>query len=159
MNGNSESAEVPLTDSVYQEIPTSSGTVLITRVSQARPDDMHALYLAGDWWQDDWDNHYLAALVEMSFAFVAAIAPDGAWIGMGRLISDGVSDAYLQDIVVLPSWEGNGIGSAMVRCLLAICKEHGITWIGTIGGPQTEYFYRKFGFSRMCGYIPMRYER
>ncbi|MDD1729955.1 MAG: GNAT family N-acetyltransferase [Methanospirillum sp.] len=159
MNDHSGSAERPVTDSVYYEILTSSGTVLITRVSQARPGDMQALYLAGDWWQDEWDDRYLSALVKMSFAFVAATAPDGSWIGMGRLISDGVSDAYLQDIVVLPSWEGNGIGSAIVRSLLAICKEHGITWIGTIGGPQTEYFYRKFGFSRMCGYIPMRYER
>ena len=33
---------------------------------------------------------------------MAAIDPDGRWIGMGRIISDGVSDAYLQDIIVLP---------------------------------------------------------
>lgn len=127
-----------------------------TRV--CRPGDMRLLYQAGDWLEEAWDDAHLQAIVEHSFAFVAAELPDGSWIGMGRLISDGVSDAYLQDIVVLPAWEGKGVGSAIVRELLGICASHGITWIGTISEPQTEYFYRKFGFSKMNRYTPMRYE-
>jgi aralkylamine N-acetyltransferase len=148
-----------MTKSAGITISTPAGIVQISRVTTARPDDMENLYRVGDWWEDDWDNNHLLDVVEKSFAFVAAVAPDGSWIGMGRLISDGVSDAYLQDIVVLPAWEGNGIGSAIVKELLAICREKGIDWIGTIAGPETEYFYRRFGLSRMSGYTPMRYER
>lgn len=139
--------------------PVPSGLVRIMPVKDPRPADMRALFLAGGWWEDTWDDHYLEAIVRHSFAFVAAEVPDGSWVGMGRLISDGVSDAYLQDIVVLPEWEGQGVGSAIVQSLLDICHEQGIVWIGTIAGPQTEYFYRRFGFAKMNAYTPMRYER
>lgn len=148
-----------MNDEDSEEVPVPQGLVRIAQVMSARPGDMQKLYQAGNWWEDDWDDQHLHAIVRMSFAFVAAEAPDGSWVGMGRLISDGVSDAYLQDIVVLPAWEGQGIGSAIVWYLLDICKKKGITWIGTISEPQTEYFYRKFGFARMNRYTPMRYER
>jgi aralkylamine N-acetyltransferase len=141
------------------EISTPDGIVMVTRVTSARPEEMRELYKAGDWWDDTWDEDLLSAIVEKSFAFVAAVAPEGRWIGMGRLISDGVSDAYMQDIVVLSEWKGHGIGSAIVKCLLLICKESGIDWIGTISEPETEYFYRRFGFARMNRYTPMLYER
>lgn len=77
---------------------------------------------------------------------------------MGRIISDGVSDAYLQDIVVLPDWRNRGIGTAIVKKLMTICMHSGIGWIGIIAAPETEYFYRRFGFAKMNGYTPMRYE-
>jgi GNAT superfamily N-acetyltransferase len=133
--------------------------VTVTRVRTAHPSEMRSLYEAGGWWEDEWNDEYLADIVARSYAFVVAVEPKGSWVGMGRLISDGVSDAYLQDIVVLPGWEGRGIGSALVRELLGICREHSITWIGVIAGPRTEYFYRRFGFAKMNGYIPMRYEK
>jgi GNAT superfamily N-acetyltransferase len=133
--------------------------IRVSRVTVGRPPDMKNLFSAGGWWEEGWDEEYLSAIVSMSFAFVAAQAPDGTWIGMGRLISDGVSDAYLQDIVVLPEWEGKGIGTAIVTLLLRICNNSGILWIGTIAEPGTEYFYRRFGFARMNSYTPMRYER
>ncbi len=89
---------------------------------------------------------------------MAAIDPDGRWIGMGRIISDGVSDAYLQDIIVLPKWREKGIGTAIMKKLMSICIEAGIGWIGVIAAPETEFFYRRFGFAKMNGYTPMRYE-
>lgn len=119
---------------------------------------MRRLFQAGDWWEEYWDDTVLCSIVKHSFAFVVATGQDGSWIGMGRAISDGVSDAYLQDIVVLPDYRGKGIGTAIVEELKAICSRSGIGWIGIIAGPETEYFYRRFGFSRMGGYTPMRYE-
>ena len=136
-----------------------SDTIRVTPVIIPRPADMRRLYEAGGWWEEGWDESHLSAIVTSSFAFVAAEDSAGSWVGMGRLISDGVSDAYLQDIVVLPEWEGRGIGSAIVQTLLDICINNGITWIGTIAEPQTEYFYRRFGFAKMNSYTPMRYEK
>ena len=133
--------------------------VTVSLGTSGRPADMQALFRAGGWWEDDWNDALLDAIVAESFAFVTASMDDGSWVGMGRLISDGVSAAYLQDIVVLPAWEGQGIGSAIVGILLDICSSAGITWVGTIAGPQTEYFYRRFGFARMNSYTPMRYEK
>ncbi|HWQ65931.1 MAG TPA: GNAT family N-acetyltransferase [Methanospirillum sp.] len=140
----------------FQDIQT--GSIRVSQVRTARPVDMKNLYLAGDWWEEGWDEEYLSAVVHSGFAFVAAKDLDGTWVGMGRLISDGVSDAYLQDIVVLPEYRGKGVGTAIVTCLLEICKDHGIGWVGTIAGPEAAFFYRRFGFAKMNGYTPMRYE-
>ena len=119
---------------------------------------MRQLYKAGDWWEDGWNDEILSGIVSMSFAFVAAKDTEDRWIGMGRMISDGVSDAYIQDIVVLPEWRDKGVGTAIVSCLLFICQEAKIGWIGVITGPGTEFFYRRLGFSKMGGYVPMRHE-
>jgi len=52
------------------------------------------------------------ALVRSSFAFAIAVHREsGATVGMGRAISDGVSDAYIQDLIVLPdigAWVSGG---------------------------------------------------
>ncbi|MDD1723854.1 MAG: GNAT family N-acetyltransferase, partial [Methanospirillum sp.] len=101
----------------------------ISKIRECDPTQMRALFAAGDWWEPEWDDSVLAGIVSCSFAFVVARDPADRWIGMGRLISDGVSDAYLQDIVVLPEWRGKGIRTAIVRTLLDICHESGITWI------------------------------
>jgi len=136
----------------------SGNAYLVEKTLECHAKEMRRLYLAGDWWEPEWNDEILSRIVSLSFAFVVATDPDGQWIGMGRIISDGISDAYLQDIVVLPGWRDKGVGSAIVKKLLDICKESGIGWIGVIAGPETEFFYRKFNLFRMGGYTPMRYE-
>ena len=39
-------------------------------------------------------------------------------IGMGRLVGDGVMYWYLQEIIVLPEYQGKGIGTDIVNALL-----------------------------------------
>ena len=93
-----------------------------------------------------------------SFAFVVASdTTTGHAIGMGRVISDGVSDAYIQDLVVLPSYRGRGIGLQILTLLVNHCKQYGLTWIGLIAEPDSEAFYAPLGFERMPGHIPMIY--
>ncbi|HXW98272.1 MAG TPA: GNAT family N-acetyltransferase, partial [Methanomicrobiales archaeon] len=72
-------------------------------------------------------------------------------------ISDGVSDAYIQDLVVLPGYKGRGIGRAMLRKILAVCEERGIGWIGLIAEKKTDDFYRRLGFVVEEGDVPMMY--
>lgn len=127
-------------------------------VNECKPDEMRTLFESGDWWEPAWDDSILCEIVHRSFAFVVATDSKNRWIGMGRIISDGVSDAYLQDIVVLPEWRGKGIGTALVKKLMLICTHANIGWIGIIAEPETEFFYRRFGFAKMNGYTPMRYE-
>ncbi|MDN7023502.1 GNAT family N-acetyltransferase [Methanoculleus sp. FWC-SCC1] len=116
------------------------------------------LYRAGGWWSEEWDPAALAALIRGSFAFAVAIDPatDRA-VGMGRIISDGVSDGYIQDLVVLPEYRGRGIGSKVVSTLLNECTAAGLGWIGLIAEPGTDEFYLPLGFGRLEGYVPMRY--
>lgn len=77
---------------------------------------------------------------------------------MGRVLSDGISDGYIQDLFVLAGYRKSGIGRMIVSELLAACRGKGLGWIGLIAEPGTEQFYLPLGFRRMKGYIPLLYD-
>jgi ribosomal protein S18 acetylase RimI-like enzyme len=122
------------------------------------PADIVALYRAGGWWKDEYDPGEIPRLIRGSFAFAVAVDPaKGKAVGMGRVISDGVSDAYVQDIVVLPEYRNRDIGTRIVALLLETCQRAGLTWIALIAEPGSEVFYLPLGFSRMVGHVPLIY--
>ncbi len=121
-------------------------------------EEIIALYRAGDWWKDEYDPAEIPRLIVGSFAFaVAADSRSGRAVGMGRALSDGVSDAYIQDLVVLPGYRGRDLGTAIISRLVARCREEGISWIALIAEPGSEEFYRPLGFTRMEGHVPLIY--
>jgi GNAT superfamily N-acetyltransferase len=114
------------------------------------------LYRAGGWWKDEYDPQELPRLIQGSFLFAVAVnIKTGRAVGMGRVISDGVSDGYIQDLVVLPEYRKTGIGTQIVSTLVKKCVELGISWIGLIAEPDTEKFYLPFGFHPMEGHTPL----
>jgi len=123
-------------------------------VSSWDADEIVALYRAGGWWEEQWTPEGIAPLIAGSFCFVVATEGERA-VGMGRAISDDCSDAYLQDIVVLPEYRGKGIGAVILDTLVAFCRERGLTWIGLIAQPGTTPFYERRGFAVMEGHVPM----
>ena len=113
------------------------------------------LYRHAGWWADDADSPSLVAgIVAGSHCFLIA-RQTGIIIGMGRAISDRVSDAYIQDVTVDPTFRGEGIGSRMVLELVARLEADGINWIGLIAERETHPFYRPLGFSPMVDSVPM----
>lgn len=114
------------------------------------------LYRAGGWWRElpDW-REAIPRMIRGSFCFVVARNADNRIVGMGRVISDGASDAYIQDVVVLPELRGQGIGSGIIRLLASHCTQQGIGWVGLIGEPGTQAFYERLGFNPLNGYVPM----
>lgn len=131
--------------------------VLISIVNSWDTGAVADLYRAGGWWKDEWDPAELTSLMQSSFAFaIAHTATSRYAVGMGRVISDGVSDAYIQDLVVIPEWRGQGIGKKILSALISYCHDHHITWIGLIAEPGTTNFYKSMGFSPLEGYIPMK---
>jgi ribosomal protein S18 acetylase RimI-like enzyme len=116
------------------------------------------LYRAGGWWNERWDPAHLAALIAGSFAFAVVVdRATGRAVGMGRVISDGVSDGYIQDLVVLPGYRGRGIGTMILSALLDHCTAKGVAWVALVAEPGTEPFYTAIGFRKMEGHIPMRW--
>lgn len=117
------------------------------------------LYKAGGWWRDYMDPSRLHVLISRSFLFAVAIdISNGRSIGMGRVISDGIADAYIQDVVVLLEYRRKCVGSMIVSALLDGCISRGITWIGLIAEPGTEALYRSLGFQPMKEHIPMLFQ-
>jgi len=66
---------------------------------------------------------------------------------MGRVISDGIADAYIQDLVVLAMWRNKGVGRRIVSALLEGCRSSGITWIGLIATTGHRCFLQVLGFA------------
>ena len=80
---------------------------------------------------------------------VSAIC-DGQVVGMGRLVGDGAMYWYLQEIVVLPEYQGKRIGKSIVNRLLEHIRSAAmpgtIIDIGLTAVKGKEPFYEKFGF-------------
>ncbi len=136
------------------------GTDITVRlVSSWDEHEIADLYRAGGWWKEEYRESELPLLIRGSFLFAVAIhETSGRAVGMGRVLSDGISDGYIQDVVVLPSCRGTGVGKEIVQTLINSCKEKGISWIALIAEPATEEFYMNMGFTRMTGHIPLLYQ-
>ena len=107
------------------------------------------------WWEMGWDKTQIPTLINGSYLVIIARDAENNAVGMGRLISDGSSDCYIQDVVVFPEYREHRIGSRIVTALKRIAELTGHTWIGLISAPGKEQFYERAGFSRMENYTPM----
>jgi ribosomal protein S18 acetylase RimI-like enzyme len=95
---------------------------------------------------DNFDNGRSAEALRRSFeqSQHVAIARDGdRCVGMARLLSDGVCNAYLLDVWTLSSYRRQGIASAMVRALAdAVPGQH----IG-LQTDDAQALYASLGFT------------
>ena len=122
-------------------------------------DDIVDLYKAGGWWKETYDPSNIKNLIKGSYAFAVVINIKGnKAIGMGRILSDGVSDAYFQDLIILPEYRGKGYGKKLVKFLIDYCLSKEIYWIGLISEPRQDIFYSKMNFYKMKDYVPMKYK-
>jgi ribosomal protein S18 acetylase RimI-like enzyme len=127
-------------------------------VKSAPVDEIVDLYKAADWWQESPEARaVIPSMIRGSLCFMVARALDGKIVGMARVISDGYSDAYIQDVVVLENYRGRGVGRELVRRLTQFCIEKKIAWIGLVAEPGTQGLYEDLGFGPLVGYQPMLY--
>ncbi|MDE5878885.1 MAG: GNAT family N-acetyltransferase [Desulfovibrio sp.] len=84
-------------------------------------------------------------------AFIAACHRDGAIIGAVRIVWDHGYIAYFSDLMVLPAWQGRGIGKNLARRALDwVEKQRRPGWkikVVLIATAGNEGFYRKLGFT------------
>jgi len=71
---------------------------------------------------------------------------NGRLIGAGRGISDGALRAAIYDVVVLPEYQGKGIGTMIMNYLL---ERANAEIIMLFANPGKEPFYGRFGFRKM----------
>ncbi len=127
-------------------------------ISEWDEDEIVELYKSGNWWKDSFNKESINKMIKGSFAFVVVINnKTKKAIGMGRLISDGVSDAYIQDLVIKNEYRNKGLGKKLVKFLVNHCLNKNIFWIGLIAEPGSEDFYKPLGLKQMKDHIPMLY--
>jgi aralkylamine N-acetyltransferase len=138
---------------------TTGEKIEVIIVKKWDTEDIRSLYREAGWWKEEWDPVHINILVTGSLAFAVAVDPKtGRAVAMGRAISDGISDVYIQDLVVKPEFRESGIGRKILTTLVTRCLALGITWIALIAEPGTEQFYIPSGFKKMNGYVPMIFQ-
>jgi ribosomal protein S18 acetylase RimI-like enzyme len=72
---------------------------------------------------------------------------DARLVGAGRVLADGRDCAYVCDIAVAPSHQGQGLGKEIVEGLVRLSSGHKKIILYSV--PGREKFYERFGFRRM----------
>jgi len=92
------------------------------------------------------DPETMKKAVENSYVVCSAYE-NNELVGFGRAISDGHYQAAIYDIVVLPQYQGKGIGRMVMQSLLAQLPEKSLSLMYVVPGKQK--FYEKFGFGNL----------
>lgn len=82
--------------------------------------------------------------------FTVVAFDDGQPVGMGRIVGDGAVICYIQDLIVIPDYQGNGVGQQIMERLIAYVKKLKLTdteiMLDLMCAIGREEFYKKFGF-------------
>ena len=120
------------------------------------PAEAAALYVEAGWMESA-DEAETAAMLRGTYA-VSAAFHEGRLIGFMRAFSDGVSDAYMLDLIVNNQYRRLGIGRKILENLADYLKQRGIDWILCIGAPDTGAFYSRTRAEKMTDYTPYRFQ-
>ena len=125
--------------------------IKITKERSVSINDVLHLYQAVGW--TNYTNQ--TQMLEQSLAHSLAIyvARDGKEIvGLVRLVGDGFSSVFVQDLIVLPSYQRQGIGSNLMKEALADYKDAYQIQLATEQTEKTLGFYRSLGFETLSTY-------
>ena len=114
------------------------------------------LYRAAGWWGDGPDDPDLVRRIVAGSHCVVVARCEEKIVGMGRAISDGASDAWVQDVTVDGPFRHQKIGSRIVGRIVDRLQGDGLSWIGLVAENHTHDLYRALGFEPMADAVPMR---
>ena len=125
--------------------------IKITKETSVSLDDVLHLYQAVGWTNYTNQPQMLAQALTHSLAIY--LARDGEKIvGLVRLIGDGFSSVFVQDLIVLPSYQRQGIGSTLMKQALADYKDAYQVQLATEESEKTLGFYRSLGFETLSSF-------
>jgi len=111
------------------------------------------LYQQAGFWDENDSPYLIDKIIKGSYAFFVVLQKDEI-VAIARCLSDGVSDAHIQDVTVKKEFRGKGIGLFILSHIKTFLLKRGISWIGLIGAPGTEKFYELANFEKMENYTP-----
>jgi len=114
-------------------------------------DSVVALYRANEWSSADKPELLHKALMASHSLVTAWDGP--TLVGLGNAISDGHLVVYFPHLLVLPEYQGRGIGTELMRRLMAHYRDFHQQMLVADG--RALDFYRKRGFERAGKTEPM----
>lgn len=109
-------------------------------------EDYYPLYIETGWNEIlNLNKDQTETALQKSFS-VVSVYDQSALVGFGRIISDGIIYACIYDVMVRSGFNNKGIGSEIIKKLMAQCSLCNIRRIHLFAAKGTENFYKKFGF-------------
>ena len=125
--------------------------IKFTKESSVSIDDVLHLYQAVGW--TNYTNQPQMLEQALYHSLATYLARDGEEIvGLVRLVGDGFSSVFVQDLIVLPSYQRQGIGSNLMKEALADYKDAYQIQLVTERTEKTLGFYRSLGFETLSTY-------
>ena len=114
-------------------------------------EDVLHLYQAVGW--TNYTNQPQMLEQALPHSLAVYLAFDGEKIvGLIRLVGDGFSSVFVQDLIVLPTYQRQGIGSALMKQALGDFKGAYQVQLVTEETERTLGFYRSMGFEILSTY-------
>lgn len=95
------------------------------------------------------DDPWNARVERHSLGWVSARDDAGALVGWANLVWDGGVHVWLQDVIVSPDRQGEGIGRDLVATAVQAAREAGCEWVHADFDDDVAGFYLEG-----CGFIP-----
>lgn len=125
--------------------------ITIKKQEIVKLEDVLHLYQAVGW--TNYTNQPKMLEQSLSHSLVIYLALDGdAVVGLIRLVGDGFSSVFVQDLIVLPSYQRQGIGSSLMKEALEDFKEAYQVQLATEQTEENVGFYRSMGFETLSTY-------
>ena len=125
--------------------------IKITKETSVSLDDVLHLYQAVGW--TNYTNQPQMLAQALTYSLAIYLAHDGEKIvGLVRLVGDGFSSVFVQDLIVLPSYQRQGIGSNLMKEALADYKDAYQIQLATEQTEITLGFYRSLGFETLSSF-------
>ena len=112
-------------------------------------EEIFPLYEAVGWTNYTSNPIMLQNALEHSLFILTVRDEDGKLIGFLRAVGDGYSILYIQDIIVLPEYQRQGIGTQLLRQTLEHFKEVYQMILTTDSELKTLAFYESNGFTAL----------
>ena len=125
--------------------------ITIKKQEIVKLEDVLHLYQAVGWTNYTHQPEMLEQALSHSLAIYVALDGDTV-VGLIRLVGDGFSSVFVQDLIVLPSYQRQGIGSALMKQALEDFKEAYQIQLATEQTEKNVGFYRSMGFETLSTY-------
>ena len=125
--------------------------ITIKRQEFVKLEDVLHLYQAVGWTNYTDQSEMLEQALSHSLVIYLALDGD-AVVGLIRLVGDGFSSVFVQDLIVLPSYQRQGIGSSLMKEALKDYKDAYQVQLVTEETERTLEFYRFMGFETLSTY-------
>ncbi len=98
----------------------------------------------------EYDTEDIKYALKKTIYTVLVVNDENEPIGMARIIGDNKIAFIIKDVVVIPTYQRQNVGTMIMDQLLSYIKNHACqnAYVGLMSTPHKEGFYERFGFIR-----------